>query len=167
MKSPTGPFKDETVDTLFQGRLAIIQKRRGYRFSLDAVLLADFAKIRGKESVMDLGSGNGIVSLILAFLYPAADISSLEIQQEMVERARRSVKLNRLETKVKIIQGNICSIQRLFSPQIFDVVVCNPPYRRLATGRINPDPERRLARHEIMGSLTDFLRAGSYVLRRK
>ncbi len=167
MKPSTTSFKDETIDTLFQGRLAVIQKRRGYRFSLDAVLLADFVKIRGEEAVMDLGAGNGVVSLILAFLYPSVDVSSLEIQQEMVERARRSATLNRLEKRLNIVQGDVRSIRRIFPPRSFDVVVCNPPYRRLATGRINPDPERRLARHEITGSLGDFLGASSYLLRRK
>ncbi len=167
MKPPSGLFKNETLDTLFRGRLAVIQKRTGYRFSLDAVLLADFVTVRKEETVMDLGSGNGVVSLILAFLHPAANISSLEIQPEMVERARRSATLNRLEDRVKIFQGDVCSVQPIFSRRSFDVVVCNPPYRRLATGRMNPDPERQLARHEVKGRLSDFLRAGSYLLRRK
>lgn len=167
MKPPTGPFQDETLDTIFQGRLAVIQKRRGYRFSLDAVLLADFIKTHGKETIIDLGSGNGVVAIILAFLNPSAHLLGLELQEEMVERASRSVTLNELEKRVRIVQGNVCSIQQIFSPHSFDMAVCNPPYRRLAMGRINPDPEKRVARHEIKGSLGDFVHAGSYLLRRK
>ncbi len=167
MNPPTGPFKNETLDKLFQGRLAVIQKRTGYRFSLDAVLLADFIKTRGEETIIDLGSGNGVVAMILAFLNPSAHLLGLELQEEMVERTSRSVTLNRLEKRVRIIQGSVCSIQQIFSPRSFDIAVCNPPYRRLAMGRINPDPEKRVARHEIKGSLGDFLHAGSYLLRRK
>lgn len=158
---------DETLDALFQGRLAIIQRKRGYRFSLDAVLLAHFVRILGRERIVDLGTGNGVVPLILASLYPSVRVVGLEIQREMVGRALRSVGLNRLEDRVGIIRGDVCLIQQIFSPQSFDAVVCNPPYRGPMSGRTNPDPERRVARHEIKGCLRDFLRAGSYLLRRR
>jgi tRNA1Val (adenine37-N6)-methyltransferase len=75
--------------------------------------------------------------------------------------------LNQLAERVKIVQGDICSVEEIFSPQSFDAVVCNPPYRETASGRINPDPERRVARHEIKARLLDFVRAGSYLLRRR
>ncbi len=167
MKAQPGPSKDETLDTLFQGKLAIIQKRRGYRFSLDAILLADFVGTHGGERIIDVGSGNGVVALVLAFLHPSVQLFGLEIQEKMVERASRSVALNGLESRVEILHGDVCSIQRIFASESFDIAVCNPPYRRLTSGRINPDPERRVARHEIKGSLSDFVRAGSYLLRRK
>lgn len=158
--------RDETLDALFQGKLKIIQTKRGYRFSIDAVLLAHFVKIDGSEKIIDLGTGNGVIPLILAFLYPAARITGLELQEEMVERALRSTDLNRLEQSVKIIQGDVRSVKNVFSPHGFDAAVCNPPYRETASGRINPDPERRIARHEIMGCLMDFLRAGYHLVRR-
>jgi len=166
MKRQLVTSADESLDTLFQGRLAIIQRKRGYRFSLDAVLLAAFVQLHGREKVVDLGTGNGVIPLVLASLYPSVRIIGLEIQEEMVERAGRSVALNRLEERVEIVQGDVCFIEEIFSAQSFDYAVCNPPYRRPRSGRINPDPERRVARHELRASLSDFLRAGAYLLRR-
>ncbi len=160
----SGFSRDETLDALFQGKLKIIQRKRGYRFSVDAVLLAHFAEIRGDEKVVDLGTGNGVIPLILACLHPSVRVVGLELQEEMVKRAQRSVNLNRLGEKVKILQGDVCSIKEIFSPQSFDAVVCNPPYRGPASGRINLDPEKRIARHEVQGRLLDFIRAGSYLL---
>lgn len=157
---------DETVDTLFQGKLSVIQRKTGYRFSLDALLLAHFVKVRRGERVIDLGTGNGVVALALASLHPSLKVVGLEIQEEMVQRALRNVARNRMDQRVAIVQGDVRSMEQLFSPQSFDAAVCDPPYRGLTSGRINPDPERRVARHEIHGHLRDFLRAGSYVLRR-
>lgn len=159
--------RDETLDTLFQGRLKIIQARKGYRFSLDALLLAYFVKIQGREKIIDLGAGNGVIPLVLASLHPAARITGLELQEEMVKRARRSADFNRLGDRVQFIHGDVCSVKDFFSPQTFDAAVCNPPYRGVASGRVNPNPERRVARHEIKGGLMDFLRAGFYLLRRE
>ena len=162
----SGPSNDETLDTLFQGNVKIIQRKRGYRFSIDAVLLAHFANVHGAEEIMDLGTGNGIIPLILASFHPSVRVVGVELQEEMVKRARRSVNLNRLGDRVKIIQGDVCSVEEILCPQSFDAIVCNPPYRGSRSGRINPDPEKRVARHEIKGRLSDFIRAGSYLLRR-
>jgi len=167
MKRQVVTSADESLDTLFQGRLAIIQRKRGYRFSLDAVLLAAFVQLHGREKIVDLGTGNGIIPVILASLYPSVRIIGLEIQEEMVERAGRSVTLNQLEGRVEIVQGDVCFVGEIFSAQSFDYAVCNPPYRRPRSGRINPDPERCIARHELRASLSDFLRAGAYLLRRR
>ncbi|MBI2348375.1 MAG: tRNA1(Val) (adenine(37)-N6)-methyltransferase [Deltaproteobacteria bacterium] len=154
------------MDTLFHGKLRIIQAKRGYRFSLDAVLLAHFATLRGSDRVVDLGTGNGVIPLILARLHPAVEIVGVELQEEMVRRALRNVNLNRLEERVKILRGDVCSVEEVLPPESVAAVVCNPPYRRPATGRVNPDAEKRIARHEIKARLADFIRAGSYLLRR-
>ncbi len=154
----------ESLDTLFRGKLAIIQSKGGYRFSVDAVLLASFVELRGREKIGDLGTGNGVIPLLLASLYPAVRVVGVEIQEPMVKRALRSVNLNRLKGRIEIVQGDVCSIEKIFSPRSFDSVVCNPPYRGPSSGRVNPDPERRVARHEIKGRLRDFLRGGSYLL---
>lgn len=159
--------EDETLNTLLQGRVAVIQRKRGYRFSLDAILLAHFVEIHDGERVVDLGTGNGVVPLILCSLYPSVQAVGIEIQAEMVERALRSVAWNELQHRVQIIPGDVCSVGQLFSPQSFDAAVCNPPYRPLASGRINPDTEKRVARHEIKASVRDFLRAGFYLLRQR
>ncbi|MBI1992850.1 MAG: tRNA1(Val) (adenine(37)-N6)-methyltransferase [Deltaproteobacteria bacterium] len=154
------------MDTLFHGKLRIIQAKRGYRFSLDAVLLAHFATLRGSDRVVDLGTGNGVIPLILARLHPAVEIVGVELQEEMARRALRNVNLNRLEERVKILRGDVCSVEEVLPPESVAAVVCNPPYRRPASGRVNPDAEKRIARHEIKARLADFIRAGSYLLRR-
>jgi tRNA1Val (adenine37-N6)-methyltransferase len=158
---------EETLDTLFRGELVVIQKRKGYRFSLDALLLAHFASVRAEEKIIDLGTGNGVIPLILSHLHPSVNIVGLEIQKEMAQRALGSVKLNRLGGKINILQGDVRSIEQAFSPKGFDTAICNPPYRQRASGRMNPHPEKRVARHEVEGELNDFLRAGFYLLRHK
>ncbi|MEE8077094.1 MAG: tRNA1(Val) (adenine(37)-N6)-methyltransferase [Candidatus Binatia bacterium] len=158
--------RDETLDTLFRGKLVVIQAKRGYRFSLDAVLLAHFVEIKGKERIMDLGSGSGVIALILAAQNPSVQVVGLEVQERMVDRAMRSVALNHLNGRVEIVRGDVRSFRKNFTPQKFDLAVANPPYRRLKSGRVNPDPERYVARHEIEASLPDFLNGGSYLLRR-
>jgi len=156
---------DDTIDTVFGGRLAIVQGRGGYRFSLDSVLLAHFAKPPGDGTVIDLGSGNGVIALMLAFLYPKARVVGLEIQRPMVKRAVRSMELNGMKSRVEWVHGDVRAVGRLFPSRSFDAVVCNPPYRIEASGRMNPDPEKRVARHEVQGKLRDFLRAGAALLR--
>lgn len=158
--------RDETLDAIFQRKLVVVQSKRGYRFSLDAVLLAYFVEISGAERIMDLGTGNGVVALILASQNPSVQVIGLEVQARMVDRASRGVTLNRLKDRVEIVQGDVCSVVQNFAPQSFDIVVSNPPYRRLKSGRVNPNPERNIARHEVKASLRDFLSGGSYLLRR-
>ncbi|OGQ78322.1 MAG: hypothetical protein A3F90_01715 [Deltaproteobacteria bacterium RIFCSPLOWO2_12_FULL_60_19] len=157
--------KDETVDILLDGRLRIIQGSRGYRLSLDALLLARFAAVSTGASVIDLGSGNGAVALALAVRAPSARLTGLEIQEKMVERARRSIALNSFGDRLSMVHGDVCAFERLFRPGSFDLAVSNPPYRRLNSGRMNPDDEKRTARHEVRGRLGDFVRAARYLLR--
>ena len=157
---------DETRDTLFEGKLSVIQSKTGYRFSIDALLLAHFAVVRKGKRVIDLGTGNGVVALILAWLHPSLKLTGLEIQAEMAERAARGAALNRLSDRVSIVQGDVRAAKRLFTAGSFDIAVCNPPYRRLASGRINPNGEKRIARHEIKANLSNFVQAAAYLLRR-
>ena len=164
-KQILAPARGETLDTLFRGRLSIIQSKKGYRFSIDALMLAHFATARGGERVVDLGTGNGVVALILASRYPSLKVAGLEIQEEMARRAVRSAALNRVGHRVSIVQGDVREIEQFFPAGSFDVAVCNPPYRGVTSGRINPDPEKRVARHEIKARLRDFLRAAAYLLR--
>jgi len=158
---PTG---DRTLDALFNGQLRILQSRKGYRFSLDAVLLATFASPRGAEKVVDLGAGSGVISLILAKLHPSLAVTGLEIQEAMVTCAQKSACLNQLESRVTILQCDVRKIAKVLPPGGADLVVCNPPYRKPTSGRISPNTEKQIARHEIKASLGDFLRAGAYLL---
>jgi tRNA1Val (adenine37-N6)-methyltransferase len=157
--------KNETVDILLNGRLRIIQGSRGYRLSLDALLLAYFAEVPGAASIIDLGAGNGAVALALAMRAPSARLTGLEIQEKMVERARRSIALNSFGDRLSMVHGDVCAIERLLRPGSFDLAVSNPPYRRLNSGRMNPDDEKRTARHEVRGRLGDFVHAARYLLR--
>lgn len=156
---------DETLDTLFNGRLRILQARKGYRFSLDAVLLADFACDDSSKKIADLGTGNGVIPMILTFRNPTVSILGVEAQEGLAERARRNVELNNLAQRIKIIHGDVRAISRIAVAESFDAAVCNPPYRHPGSGRVSPSAEKKIARHEIMGALKDFLAAGTYLLR--
>jgi tRNA1Val (adenine37-N6)-methyltransferase len=167
MKRDQTPATGESLDSLFDGRIQLYQSRAGYRFSLDAVLLAHFVTIQARDKIVDLGAGNGAISLMLAFLAPSARVVGLEIQPAMIERARRSVVLNGLTARVSMRCGDVRALATLGEGKSFDVVVCNPPYRSPLSGRVSPNSEKRIARHEFEGALGDFLRAGSFLLRRR
>ena len=155
--------KDEQIDSFLDGELRIIQSRRGYRFSVDALLLAEFVSITPDDVVVDLGAGCGIISLLLAKKRQAGYIVGLELQEELVSQARRNAALNGLEERIAILQGDLRALP--LAPRCADVVVCNPPYRKSRSGRINPDPRKAIARHEIAMTLIDILAAGKTLLR--
>jgi tRNA1Val (adenine37-N6)-methyltransferase len=155
---------DDTLDALFAGRLRLYQSRSGYRFSLDAVLLAHFARLRERDNAADLGAGNGAVALMLAYRYPRARITGIEIQPAMIERARRNVALNALGERVNIVSGDVRRPATLPQQGSFNAVLCNPPYRSPLSGRVSPDPEKRLARHEFEGVLGHFVCAAYTLL---
>jgi tRNA1Val (adenine37-N6)-methyltransferase len=159
--------RGETLDTLFDGKLRIFQSRAGYRFSLDALLLAHFVMIKGRDKIVDLGTGNGVIPLVLATLHRSAILTGVELQPAMIERARRNVQLNGLEKRIQILSGDVRAGERLAAAASFDVAVCNPPYRKPSSGRISPNDERQIARHETQGGLGDFLRTGAFLLRPK
>ena len=154
----------ETIDALFQGKLRFYQSETGYRFSLDAILLAYFIRTRRGDRVADLGTGNGVIALILAYLDPSLKITAVEVQREMANYAFRNVRLNGLQERVTIVHADVCEIEGVAAPESYDVVACNPPYRQTTSGRVSPDEERKVARHEVRATLRDFLRAGSYLL---
>jgi tRNA1Val (adenine37-N6)-methyltransferase len=156
---------DETVDTVFSGKLSIIQKRTGYRFSIDALLLAHFAAAGNAHRVLDLGSGNGVVGIVLAELHPKLEVVGLELQENMIDRARRSVALNGFDARVTMVQGDVRAIGAAVARESFDGAAANPPYRPASSGKINPDAEKRLARHEIVADIGDFVRAAAYAVR--
>jgi tRNA1Val (adenine37-N6)-methyltransferase len=156
---------DETVDGILGGRLRIIQKRRGYRFSLDALLLAHFADLREGDDVIDLGTGSGVVALILADRYRCGKVLGIEIQEALAVMAERSAVINGLGGRVEIRRGDVRLPETICPPRSFDAAVFNPPYRRLGSGRTNPNPEKAVARHEIDGDAGDFLAAAGYALR--
>ena len=154
---------EETVDELRRHRLSIVQPRDGYRFSLDPLLLCDFAAIRTGERAIDLGSGCGVIPLILAREAEGAIVTGVEFQEPMADLARRNVSLNGLGDRISILAADINSLKGRFPVSSFDLVVSNPPYRRQGTGRVSPRAGRDRARHESTAGLTDFLSAAKYL----
>jgi tRNA1Val (adenine37-N6)-methyltransferase len=158
------PSSDETLDTFLDGSLQLLQKKKGYRFSLDAVLLHRFVKIKRNEKVIDLGTGCGILPLLLARTTKARSFVGVEIQEGLEELARKNVALNHLLPRVSILHQDFRELRQTFPAAAFDVVLSNPPYRKCRTGRINPSAEKAIARHEIKGSLEEMISVASYLL---
>ena len=156
---------DERLDE-FSG-LKVIQKIHGPSFSLDAILLARFATVKKGDVAADLGAGGGIVSLILASTTEVERVTGFEIQSELVDVARRNVILNHLEDKVHILEADLRTVTKTQPPGQFDLLVCNPPYRRAGSGRINPNPLKAIARHEIKCTLEDVLQAAFHLLKNR
>jgi tRNA1Val (adenine37-N6)-methyltransferase len=154
-----------TLDEILDGRLRVFQKKRGYRFSVDAILLAHFIFPKSKSKAIDLGTGSGIIPLLSAVRFPQINWIGLEIQEQMAIMAEKSIGLNCLQDRIRIIHGDARKIRNIFPAHSFDVVTFNPPYRKIDSGRINSDPEKAIARHEIKGSLKHFLPAAKYLLK--
>lgn len=154
----------EKIDFLGDGRLGIIQRERGYRFSIDSVLLANFVNLEDGDNLIDMGTGSGIIAVILAKRMRQGRILAVEVQKRLAGAARRNIQLNHLSDKIDVIEGDIRFPEFLCPPQSFSIAVFNPPYRRLHSGRINPDPEKAAARHEIFGTADDFIAAAAYTL---
>ena len=155
----------EVVDTLKNG-YKIIQDSEKFKFGIDAILLSHFAfnQIRNNEKVIDLGTGNGIIPLMIA-KSRANSIVGLEIQEENVELAKKSVELNQLEEKIQIIHGDIKAVEKKFTKHSFDVVVSNPPYMINEHGKQNPTEAKSIARHEVLCNLEDIICAVDYLLK--
>ena len=157
--------EQERLDDLQRNGLKIIQKTDGFCFGMDAVLLSGFAAVKPGEKVLDLGTGTGIIPLLLSAKTEGQHFSGLEIQEEVVEMAARSVALNGLEEKIKIVHGDIKEASRIFGAASFDVVVTNPPYMNDAHGLKNPNEGKAISRHEVLCTLEDVIREGTKVLK--
>ena len=157
--------EEETLDEILDGRLRVFQKKKGYRFSLDSILLAHFVSLKPRDRVIELGCGSGIIILILAKRFSNVRCIGLEIQENLAALAGKNTQLNDLDERVEIFSGDACDIRNIFPACTFDTVIFNPPYRKLKSGRINPELEKAIARHEIKGSLKIFLKAAQYLLK--
>ena len=146
------------------GRIRLIQSRKGYRFSVDAILLAQFVTVKPTDVIVDLGAGCGIISLLL-LQRPVRYVLALEIQRNLADQAVRNASLNRVSDRMRVILADLRQIP--FRKPFADLVVCNPPFRRPGSGRVNPDLQRAIARHEIMASLNDILNASRAALKPK
>ena len=162
---PVEILEDERVDDLQRNGYHIIQKRNGFCFGMDAVLLAGFARVNPGERAIDLGTGTGIIPILLEARYEGEHYTGLEIQEEVAEMARRSVRLNGLEDKVDIALGDIKEAGVRFGRAQFDVVTSNPPYMNDAHGLKNPDLPKAIARHEVLCTLDDVVREAAGLLK--
>lgn len=156
--------KGESLDDLGISGLKAIQSLTGFRHSMDALLLAQWAAPRSTDRILDLGCGNGAIALLLAHRYPRARIVGLEIQPTLADRARRGARLNGLQSRIEIVEGDLRQIKGLLPSAGVDMVLCNPPYRELGRGRLSPDPEIRQAKHELTATLQEAVAAIRYVL---
>jgi tRNA1Val (adenine37-N6)-methyltransferase len=147
------------------GALKILQVEKGYRYSIDPFLLAAFVSLPAGAKAADLGSGSGVISLLLSQKDPLAKVVGLELQDALVERSRRTVALNGFQDRVEIVQGDVRALPASLMPGSFDVVVSNPPYRSAVSGRLALGDERSRARHELAGGLVDFLKAAHRLLK--
>ncbi|MBI4685077.1 MAG: tRNA1(Val) (adenine(37)-N6)-methyltransferase [Nitrospirae bacterium] len=173
---------DHTLDGIRD--IKLYQNRKGYRFSVDALLLESFVNLTRAERIADLGAGSGIIGLLLAKKYHAATVALVELQESLVRLAERNIVLNKLEERVRVIRTDIKTLS--FSSEVhkftssgtedfsasallhsFDLIVSNPPFRRIKTGLISAIDEKAIARHEIKIHLADLISVAHYLLKSK
>ncbi|MDD5760377.1 MAG: methyltransferase [Desulfobulbaceae bacterium] len=154
-------------DTLFDGKLFCSQSLSGYRFSIDAILLAHFLTPRPEDQVLDLGAGCGVISLILAYRHPSIVLTCLEIQDSLVALISHNIGQNGFADRISLLRGDLRSVDTMFAAGSFDSVVCNPPYYSPGRGRQSPNNEQAVARHELEAGLADFAKAAAFSLRTK
>ena len=159
---------NERIDDLEFEDLKIIQNTNGFCFGIDSILLSDFAKnIKRKSRVVDIGTGTGIISILLSKKAVVDKIYGVEIQEEVADMAKRSVKLNKLDDKIEIINDDIKNIDKYLSNNSIDVIVSNPPYKKVSTGLKNEKEKLLISRHEIKCNLADIAEISRKLLKDK
>ncbi|MDD3839740.1 MAG: tRNA1(Val) (adenine(37)-N6)-methyltransferase [Clostridia bacterium] len=157
--------RNERIDDLQLKGLKIIQNKDFFCFGMDAVLLSAYAYVRRDDLVADLGTGTGIIPLLLSGRTQAARIVGVEIQQQVAQMAKRSVKLNDIDDRIEIINYDIKKIQDVLEKASFDAVVSNPPYKPVGRGKINPNKAKAISKHEIECTIQDTIKAADYLLK--
>ena len=160
--------ENERIDDLEYEGLKIIQNSKWFCFGIDSVLLSDFAKnIKKDATVLDIGTGTGIISILLSKKSNSKKIYAIEIQKEVADMAKRSVKLNNLEEKIEIINDNIKNINKYLENNTLDVIVTNPPYKKISTGKVSIEKNKLISRHEIECDLDDIIKISYKLLKQK
>ena len=158
--------ENERIDDLEYKGLKIIQNKNGFCFGIDSILLSDFAKeIPNNSKVLDLGTGTGIISILLCEKTKLSKIIGIEVQEEVYELAKRNSKLNKLENKFEVINENIKNLEKIFEKNSIDAIVTNPPYKKENTGITNENKLKLISRHEIEADLNDFINISSKLLK--
>ncbi len=160
-------MEKSTVDKLFNHGIKLSQPEKGYRFSIDPFILAAHVEISGNEKIIDIGCGCGVISLILALKYHDLKITGIEIQEELFLYAKKNIIKNRLESSVNVIQGDIKTIQPKEINGKADIIVSNPPYKKKGSGRLNPNSQKAIARHEITLDIDMLFKYSSRLLKKK
>lgn len=155
----------ERIDDLNRNSYKIIQNKDKFCFGMDAVLLSGFALVKPGEKVLDLGTGTGIIPILLEAKTQGDHFTGLEIQSESVDMAKRSVLLNHLEQKVDIVLGDIKEASKIFGKASFDVITSNPPYMNDNHGLQNPELTKAIARHEVLCNLDEVVREAAALLK--
>ncbi len=160
--------ENERIDDLEFKNLKVIQNKNGFCFGMDAVLLSDFAKnIKRNATVLDLGTGTGIIPILLCGKTELKKVIGVEIQEEVAKMAKKSILLNGLEGKFEILNCNIKELNKIYKKQTFDVIVTNPPYKKQDSGIVNENEKKVISRHEITANLEDFIKIAKDLLKDK
>lgn len=158
--------ENERIDDLQINNYKIIQNKEGFCFGIDSILLSEFANdIKKNSKVIDLGTGTGILGFLLLAKYKIENVIGVEVQPEVVDMANRSIELNNLKNKFQIINCNIKDILSKIERESFDVVITNPPYKKINTGGKNENEKKLISRHEYLADISDFIKATKNVLK--
>lgn len=160
-------LENETIEDLQLNGLRLIQKKTGFKFGVDAVLLSDYCQASKNAKVMDIGTGTGVIPVLLYGKNKGSDFTGIDIQEEMVEMANRSALLNGVQEKVRFELCDVKEVKHYFKGESFDVIVTNPPYMKAGNGLINPDIQKAVSRHEIACTVSDIVAAAHYLLKEK
>lgn len=156
---------DLTRDELKRFGLTLLQPKHGYRFTLDPLLLCDFSRAGSEQQIADLGTGSGVLALVLAKMALQSRVTAFEQDGETARLAQRNVSLNGLTERVTVLHEDVLQVRRHLPVSCCDLVVSNPPYRKQGRGRLNPHPGKLAARHETTATLADFLAAAKYLVK--
>ena len=160
-------LENETIDDLQLNNLQLIQKKTGFKFGVDAVLLSDFFQASKNAKVMDIGTGTGVIPVLLYGKNKGKDFTGIDIQEEMVEMAQRSALLNGIQERVRFVTCDVKQVKNMFHSESFDAIVTNPPYMKVGDGLLNPDMSKAVSRHEIACTIEDIVAASYYLLKEK
>ena len=161
------PEEQVSLDAFLGGKLKLYQPREGYRFSIDSLLLANFIASKDNDRIIDLGTGCGIIPLLLYCTKKFQSILGVEIQRELAALARKNIAINGAERKIEIIEEDFRQFASFYDDEKFSIVISNPPYRKLNSGRLNPRQEKAIARHEISCTLEELIAATAKLLNPK
>ncbi|WLE98639.1 MAG: tRNA1(Val) (adenine(37)-N6)-methyltransferase [Candidatus Electrothrix communis] len=161
------PLTNLTNDTLFNGRLVCRQHRDGYRFSLDAVLLAHFCQPASRDKVLDLGCGCGVIGLILCYRHPDVQVTGLELQPALADLSQQNIQANSLQDRFAVINGDLRTIKQHLRAESYELVLSNPPYYKVGGGRISQEDECALARHELTADPDSVIAAAAYAVKNR